>query len=410
MEQPRIFLSPPCMSGRELDFVKEAFASNYIAPLGPMVDRIEKALCDEASRKHCAALSSGTAALHLALIILGVKPGDEVICPSFTFAASANPIVYVGARPVFVDSEPDTWNMCPALLDEAIQDRIARGKKPKAIILVHLYGMPAKLDEIMAIAEQYDIPVIEDAAEALGSCYASTFHRSSQSTQSSYSETSRSSRPSVNNLVPIGSFGVMSIFSFNGNKIITTSGGGALLSDNKDFIEQARFLATQARDPAPHYEHSQIGYNYRMSNIVAAIGCGQMEVLPSFVTRCREINAEYRKRLADLPGISFLTEPNSRFQSNYWLTTITVAPQRFGADRETIRLALEADNIESRPVWKPMHLQPVYRAMDVEMYGGRVCEGIFETGLCLPSGVGMTEGDIDRICGIITQQQKGSSS
>jgi dTDP-4-amino-4,6-dideoxygalactose transaminase len=371
------------MSGRELEYVKQAFASNYIAPLGPMVDGMEKSVCEFSGGKHCAALSSGTAALHLALLILGVEPGDEVICSSFTFAASANPIVYVGGTPVFVDSEPDTWNMSPSLLEEAIEDRIARGKKPKAIILIHLYGMPAKLDEIGIVAAKHAIPIIEDAAEALGSSF---------------------------NGKSVGSLGCMNVFSFNGNKIITTSGGGALVSDNDNYIRRSRFLATQARDDAPHYEHSAIGYNYRMSNIVAAIGCGQMEMLPTFVERCREINAEYRERLAQLPGISFLAEPDSRFRSNFWLTTLTIDPERFGVDRETVRLALEAENIESRPVWKPMHLQPVYRAMDITMYGGRVCEDIFVTGLCLPSGVGMTDSDIDRVCDIITQQQKERSS
>ncbi len=369
------------MSGREIEWVTKAFASNYIAPLGPMVDGLEEEICKFTEIQHCAALSSGTGALHLSLLLLGVRHSDEVICSSFTFAASANPIVYVGASPVFVDSEKDTWNMCPVLLEQAIQDRMAKtGSTPKAVVLVHLYGMPANLAEIMAVAKRYDIPVIEDAAEAIGSSFDGK---------------------------PVGSFGRMGVFSFNGNKIITTSGGGALVSNSEDLIDRARFLATQARDPAPHYEHSVIGYNYRMSNIVAAIGRGQMEALPHFIERCREINAAYRKRLSGLPGITFLSEPDDRFRSNFWLTTLTVDPIAFGSDRESIRIALEAENIESRPVWKPMHLQPVYRAMDAPIYGGAVCEHIFETGLCLPSGVGMTDSDIDRVCDTISRKQKG---
>ena len=374
MKNERIFLSPPAMSGKELEYIKQAFDSNYIAPLGPMVDGMEKAISNFTETLHCAALSSGTGALHLALLILGVKPGDEVICSSFTFAASANPIVYVGATPVFVDSEADTWNMSPALLEEAILDRIAKGKKPKAIVIVHLYGMPAMLDEIMAISEKYDIPLIEDAAEALGSRYK---NRS------------------------VGSFGCMSVFSFNGNKIITTSGGGALVSDNEKYIMKARFLATQARDPFPHYEHTEIGYNYRMSNIVAAIGRGQMESLPEFVEQCRRVNRQYKERLSNLPGINFLTEPNDAFYSNFWLTTITIDPEEFGANNDTVRLALEADQIEARPLWKPMHMQPVYKKMNTAMYGGAVSEDLFAKGLCLPSGVALTESDIDRICDII---------
>lgn len=400
MKNKRIFLSPPSMSGKELKYVQQAFDSNYIAPLGPMVDGMEQAICNFTGIKHCAALSSGTGALHLALLILGVKSGDEVICSSFTFAASANPIVYVGAKPIFIDSESDTWNMCPTLLEEAIQDRIAKGGKPKAIILVHLYGMPARLDEIMAIAEKYDIPIIEDAAEALGSCYTSNLYRSSQSTQSSCSETSRPSRSSVKKC-PIGTFGIMNVFSFNGNKIITTSGGGALVSNNEYYITKARFLATQARDPAPHYEHTEIGYNYRMSNIVAAIGRGQMEILPNFVDKCRKINRMYRERLDDVHGIKFLTEPDDRFYSNFWLTTLTIDPEKYGADREAVRLALETEHIEARPLWKPMHMQPIYKNMSASMYGGSISAELFANGLCLPSGVTLREDDIDRVCGII---------
>jgi dTDP-4-amino-4,6-dideoxygalactose transaminase len=380
MPNPRIFLSPPAMSGTEIGWVHRAFESNYIAPLGPMVDGLEADICTFTGAKHCAALSSGTAALHLALLILGVGQGDDVVCSSFTFAASANPIVYVGATPVFVDSETDTWNMDPALLEEAIADRKrATGRYPAAIIVVHLYGMPAKIDEIMAVAEKYGIPVIEDAAEAIGASFDGK---------------------------PLGTFGDFGVFSFNGNKIITTSGGGALVSRNEGFISKARFLATQARDPAPHYEHSMIGYNYRMSNIVAAIGRGQMEALPGFVKRCREINTAYRERLTPLPGVEFLTEPDSRFTSNFWLTTITFDSSRLGPDSEVVRLALEAENIESRPLWKPMHMQPVYQEIHTPMYGGSVCQQLFRDGLCLPSGVSMTEEDIDRVCGTICRAAK----
>ncbi len=379
------------MGGAEMGCIEEAFASNYIAPLGPMVDRFEADICRYTGIGHCAALSSGTAALHLALLILGVKAGDDVICPSFTFVASVNPIIYVGATPVLVDSEDDTWNMDPQLLDEAINDRReATGKLPAAIILVHLYGMPAKIDEIMAIADKYEIPVIEDAAEAIGARYDGK---------------------------SVGTFGCMSVFSFNGNKMITTSGGGALVSDNEEYINRARFLATQARDDAPHYEHSEIGYNYRMSNIVAAIGVGQMEALPGFVSRCREINAEYRKQLGDLPGIGFLKEPAKKFCSNFWLTTLTIDPAEFGADREAVRLALEEENIESRPLWKPMHLQPCFSTAAVQsskfkvqsyppahpcpVYGGAVSEALFERGLCLPSGTTLTTIQLERICDIV---------
>jgi len=360
------------MGGAERRYVEEAFDSNYIAPLGPMVDRFERHLCRYTGAPYCAALASGTAALHLALKILGVKTGDEVICSSFTFAASANPIVYVGATPVFVDSENDTWNMDPTLLEEAILDRKKKtGRPPAAVILVHLYGMPARLDDIMGVAARHGVPLIEDAAEALGTRYRDRH---------------------------VGTFGRMGVYSFNGNKIITTSGGGALISEDGPYIEKARFLATQARDPAPHYEHTEIGFNYRMSNILAAIGCGQMEMLDASVNRCRAINAGYRERLGDLAGVAFLDEPDARFRSNYWLTTITIDAGTAGTDREGVRAALEAENIECRPLWKPMHLQPVFKRMDAPMYGGRVCETLFADGLCLPSGVALTDADLDRVC------------
>lgn len=351
----RIFLSSPHMGGGEMKYIQEAFDENWIAPLGPNVDGFEKELCEYTSSPYCAALSSGTAAIHLALIILRVKRGDSVICSSFTFSASANPIVYQGAEPVFIDSEEKTWNMDPELLEEAIKDQVKTGKKPKAIILVHLYGMPAKMDEIMSIAQKYEIPVIEDAAEALGSTYKGR---------------------------KLGTFGDFGVFSFNGNKIITTSGGGALVSDNKEWIDKARFLATQARDPAPHYQHSEVGYNYRMSNIAAGIGRGQLEVLDSWIEKRRANYEFYREHLEPL-GFEFLKEPDD-CHSNRWLTTVLVDPDKVGTDREKIRLALENVNIESRPLWKPMHLQPIFEEYDC--YGGKVSEQLFEFGLCLPSG------------------------
>ena len=373
MTQPKIWLSSPHMGGKEEVYVKEAFDTNWIAPLGPHVDGFERDLCKFTDTKNAAALSSGTAAIHLALILLGVKADDEVICQSFTFSASANPIAYQGAVPVFIDSETDTWNMCPKQLRLAIEDRILNGKKPKAIIPVHLYGMPAKMEEIMSIAHEYDIPVIEDAAEALGS--------------------------SINGK-PCGSFGQLGILSFNGNKIITTSGGGALISDNEDYIKTARFLATQARDAAPHYQHSHIGYNYRMSNICAGIGRGQMEVLPERVAQRRKNYSFYVKALENIAGISFLPEPEGFF-SNRWLTCILVDPAltNNAVSREDIRLALEKENIESRPLWKPMHLQPIFSGSP--FYGEGTSERLFEMGLCLPSGSNLTQTDLERTVGAI---------
>lgn len=357
-----------------MEFVKEAFDTNWVAPLGANVDGFEEDLSkylsnsniasnnsDNKQTIHVAALSAGTAALHLAMIMLNVKTGDEVICQSMTFSASANPITYLGAKPVFVDSELETWNICPVQLERAIEDRMkVTGKKPKAIIAVHLYGMPYKVDEVMAVANRYQIPVIEDAAEALGSTYKGE---------------------------GCGTFGVMGILSFNGNKIITTSGGGALVSNSESYIKQARFLSTQARDNAPHYEHTQIGYNYRMSNIVAGIGRGQMLVLNDRVARRREINAIYREAFKDT-AIEFLSEPNEKFFSNHWLTAIQIDPEKCGVTREDIRLALLEENIESRPLWKPMHMQPVFA--DCPFYGNGTSEKLFENGLCLPSGSNMT--------------------
>lgn len=368
----KIWLSSPHMGGNEAVYVKEAFDTNWIAPLGPHVDGFEKDLAAFTGSKYAAALSSGTSAIHLALIMLDVKAGDEVLCQSFTFSASANPIVYQGATPVFIDSEKETWNMCPVHLRTAITDRIQKGKKPKAVIPVHLYGMPGNMKEIMAIAGEYGIPVIEDAAEALGSTI---------------------------NGKACGTFGDMGILSFNGNKIITTSGGGALISDTAEYISTARFLATQARDAAPHYQHSHIGYNYRMSNVCAAIGRGQMEVLPTRVQQRRANYVFYTGALQPLPGIAFLNEPAGCF-SNRWLTTITVDPALSnGITRETIRLALEKDNIESRPLWKPMHLQPVFE--QAPFYGDGTSEKLFEQGLCLPSGSNLDTAGLERVAAII---------
>jgi len=360
----KIWLSSPHMGGKEEVYVKEAFDTNWIAPLGPHVDLFEEELATYTSLQSAAALSSGTAAIHLALIILGVKSGDEVLCQSFTFSASANPIVYQGAIPIFVDSEPDTWNMSPEFLRIAIKDRLSKGKKPKAIIPVHLYGMPAKMVEIMAIANEFNIPVIEDAAEALGS--------------------------SINGQ-PCGSFGQIGILSFNGNKIITTSGGGALLSNNKDHVKMARFLATQARDAAPHYQHSSIGYNYRMSNVCAAIGRGQLEVLPLRINQRRANYSFYQQSLKEFETISFLNEPEGFF-SNRWLTTILVDNNVTGKNREDCRKHLEQLNIESRPLWKPMHLQPVFK--HYPFYGNDYCEQLFNEGLCLPSGSNLSGQDL----------------
>lgn len=366
----KIWLSSPHMGGEEEKFVKEAFDTNWIAPLGPNVNEFENAISSSLSNKtsiYTAALISGTAAIHLALKILNIQSGDKVIVQSFTFCGTTSPVDYQGAEIVFVDSEFNTWNMCPAALEEAI---IANGReKIKAIIPVHLYGMPANMSDIIAVASKYEIPIIEDAAEALGSSYKGQ---------------------------KCGTFGLMSALSFNGNKIITTSGGGALVSQNETYIKQARFLATQARDEAPHYQHSQIGYNYRMSNIVAGIGRGQMEVLDLRVQQRRANNKKYREFFKNIPGISFQEETNTDYFSNYWLTAILVDPKLTGGiTREDIRLALEKDNIESRPLWKPMHMQPVYSG--TKFYGAGVCEKLFEQGLCLPSGSNLTNDEFDRI-------------
>ena len=371
--QNKIWLSSPHMGGTESNYVQEAFATNWIAPMGPNVNGFEKDLAQYTGTKAVSVLSSGTAAIHLALIILGVKRGDEVLVSSFTFSASVNPIVYLGATPILIDSESETWNMCPVVLEQAIRDRISKGKKPKAIIPVHLYGMPAKIEEIMEVANRYEIPVIEDAAEALGSKYKNK---------------------------ALGTFGLLGVLSFNGNKIITTSGGGALISNNEELIEKSRFLATQARDNAPHYEHSEIGYNYRMSNIVAGIGRGQMEVLDKHVELRRANHRFYKNILSEIDGIKILEELGSDYFSNHWLTCITVDPVKTrGITREKIRLALETENIESRPLWKPMHLQPVFK--DCPFYGNGVSEELFKKGLCLPSGSNLSEDDKDRISNVL---------
>ncbi|HEU4554737.1 MAG TPA: aminotransferase class I/II-fold pyridoxal phosphate-dependent enzyme [Chitinophaga sp.] len=370
--QEKIWLSSPHMGTQEFEFVKEAFNTNWIAPQGPLVDGFEKDLAAYTGAGHVAALSSGTAALHLALVLLGVERGDEVICQSMTFSASANPIVYQGATPVFVDSEPDTWNMDPRLLQAAIENRLAKGKKIKAVIPVHLYGMPANMDAILEVAAQYAIPVVEDAAEALGATY--------------YGKA-------------CGTMGTMGILSFNGNKIITTSGGGALMSNSQALVQEARFLATQARDPAPHYQHTQIGFNYRMSNVCAGIGRGQMQVLPCRIAQRRAAFEYYRQALAHLPGISFTQEPAGSF-SNRWLTTILINPAESGGiTREQVRLALEKENIDSRPLWKPMHLQPVFAACPA--FVNNVSELLFSQGLCLPSGSNLVQEQLQRIVKLI---------
>ena len=373
----KIWLSLAHMSGREQEFIQEAFDTNWVVPLGPNVNAFEHALRDfliENEGKWIVALSAGTAALHLGLILLGVQPGDEVICQSFTFSASANPIAYQGATPVFVDSEEDTWNMDPVLLEEAIKDRLEKtGRLPKAIIPVHLYGMPGKLDEILEVAGRYNIPVLEDSAEALGSEYKGR---------------------------KCGTFGEYAALSFNGNKIITTSGGGALVCPSEERAKRALFYATQAREQAPHYQHEKIGYNYRMSNICAGIGRGQMFVLEEHVARRREIHDLYVKLLDGVKGVKVMCQPEGGdFNSNYWLTCITVDPEEAGFTREDVRLALDGDNIESRPLWKPMHLQPVFK--EAPFYGNGTSERLFEIGLCLPSGSMLTDQDIERVAKVI---------
>ncbi len=369
----KIWLSSPHMGGHELKYIHEAFDQNWVAPLGPNVNGLEHDLeVFLKSGVSVAALASGTSALHLALIECGVQPGDEVICQSMTFSASANPIAYLGATPVFVDSEEETWNICPEALETAIKDRIAKGRKPKAVIAVHLYGMPFKVEEITHITEKYGIPLVEDAAEALGSSYKGRY---------------------------CGTFGRFAALSFNGNKIITTSGGGALVCHSQEDKDKAVFLSTQARDQAPHYQHSHIGYNYRMSNIAAGIGRGQMEVLLHRVSARRAMHDFYSELFDDIPGVVLHSEPDETYYSNYWLSAVLMAPETAGHTREELRLALLEENIESRPLWKPMHLQPVFAS--APYYGGKVCEQLFHDGLCLPSGSNLSDEDRERIKTVI---------
>jgi dTDP-4-amino-4,6-dideoxygalactose transaminase len=368
MDNQKIWLSSPHMGGNEQSYIKLAFDSNWVAPLGPNVSGFEKDLEDYLSgNNHVAALSSGTAAIHLGLILLGVKAGDEVICQSMTFSASANPIMYQGAIPVFIDSEPETWNICPEALETAIKDRISKGKKPKAIIAVHLYGVPYKIEEIRSVADQYQIPILEDSAEALGSSYKGQ---------------------------KCGTFGDISVLSFNGNKIITTSGGGAIVVNSLELKERAVFFSTQSRDNAPHYQHSEIGYNYRMSNICAGIGRGQMEVLDKHVELRREMNSFYGKVLSGYEGVTVFSAPNDQYYPNYWLTSMLIEPSS-GKSAEELRLFLDKRNIESRPLWKPMHLQPIFESYPY--YGGNISEQLFEKGLCLPSGSNLTDIERNRI-------------
>lgn len=370
----RIYLSPPHVGPRERELLLRAFDSNWIAPLGPEVDGFEADLARTVSVPHAVALSSGTAALHLALMLVGVEPGDDVIVSSLTFAATANAVRYCGASPVFIDSRKDDWNIDPDLLAEELEQAASAGSLPRAVIVVDLYGQCADYARIVELCRAYSVPLIEDAAEALGATYRGA---------------------------PAGSFGDLGVFSFNGNKIITTSGGGMLVSQRADWVARARFLATQAREPAPHYEHEHVGYNYRLSNLLAAVGRAQLEQLETRVDQRRANNAYYRAALAELPGIELMPEaPHCR--STFWLTCLTVDPDRLGVSREELRLALEAEDIEARPVWKPMHLQPVFR--DCRMRGGAVSAELFERGLCLPSGSSLSEHDRQRVVDTIRRR------
>ena len=376
MNNSKIWLSSPHMGGTEQQYIQEAFVANWVAPLGPNVNSLEQDLENYlGNQAHVGALSSGTAAIHLGLILLGVQAGDEVICQSFTFSASANPILYQGATPVFVDSEFETWNLCPIALEAAIIDRKAKGIKPKAIIAVHLYGVPYQIEAVRAVADNYGIPILEDSAEALGSSYKGQ---------------------------KCGTFGDIGVLSFNGNKIITTSGGGAIVTKTSTQKEKAVFYATQSRDNAPHYQHSEIGYNYRMSNICAGIGRGQMEVLDEHVALRRAMHDFYVDIFASIEGVDVFSTPNDDYFANYWLTAITIdATKTNGISRETLRLALEVENIESRPLWKPMHLQPIFSTYPY--YGSNIAETLFDNGLCLPSGSNLTDTDRDRIAKVILQ-------
>jgi dTDP-4-amino-4,6-dideoxygalactose transaminase len=374
MNNSKIWLSSPHMGGTEQHYIQDAFDANWVAPLGPNVNGLEQDLENYlGNNAHVGALSSGTAAIHLGLILLGVQAGDEVICQSMTFSASANPILYLGATPIFIDSEAQTWNLCPVALEQAIQDRLQKGKKPKAIIAVHLYGVPYQIEAIREVADKYTIPILEDSAEALGSSYKGQ---------------------------KCGTFGDIGILSFNGNKIITTSGGGAIVTKTAALKEKAIFYATQSRDNAPHYQHSEIGYNYRMSNICAGIGRGQMEVLDEHVALRRQMHDFYVAVFASIEGVEVFSTPNDDYFANYWLSAITIdATKTNGITAETLRLALEAENIESRPLWKPMHLQPIFSTYPY--YGKKVAENLFENGLCLPSGSNLSDIDRERISMVI---------
>lgn len=380
MKNSKIYLSPPHMSGKEQKYINEAFKTNWIAPLGPNVDAFEKELAEYVGSKGAAAVSSGTAAIHLALRLLDVQQGDKVFCSSLTFIASANPILYQGAEPVFIDSEPDTWNMSPLALERAMEEAKREGKLPKAVIVVNLYGQSAKMDEILAICNHYQVPVVEDAAESLGSTYKGK---------------------------KSGTFGKFGIYSFNGNKIITTSGGGMLVSDDVEALQKARFLATQARDPAPHYQHSQIGYNYRMSNIVAGIGRAQLEVLDERVKARRAIFDRYVQALGDIEGIQFMPELEGTM-SNRWLTTLTIDQQALGVTPMDIINALAEENIEARPVWKPLHLQPVFDGVTYYPHqeGWSVSDELFANGICLPSGSSMTIDEQNRVIDVFIKAIK----
>ncbi|WNF39031.1 DegT/DnrJ/EryC1/StrS family aminotransferase [Bacillaceae bacterium IKA-2] len=368
------------MSGNEQKYVREAFKTNWIAPLGPNVDAFEKELADYVGVNEAVALSSGTAAIHMALILLGVKERDHVFCSSFTFVASANPVIYQGAEPVFIDSEPDTWNMSPVALKKGLQDAFVTGKMPKAIIVVNLYGQMAKMDEIVSICHEYEVPMIEDAAESLGSTYKGK---------------------------PSGTFGEFGIFSFNGNKIITTSGGGMLVSNNTAAMQKARFLAAQSRDQAEHYQHSVVGYNYRLSNILAGIGRGQLEMLEERVSAKRKVYERYYDELAQLPGISFMPELE-KTQSNRWLTTLTIDEKKAGFSVKSLLKGFSEENIEARPVWKPLHMQPLFEHSAYYSHSQyeNVSEQLFQTGICLPSGTNLSEEEMNRVINCIKLKSK----
>lgn len=372
----RIYLSPPCMLGNEREMLLDAFDSNWIAPLGPHVNAFETEFAQRVGAKHAVALSSGTAAIHLALIMLGVGRGDTVLTSTFTFAATANAVSYTGAEPVFIDSDATSWNLDPELVEAALAEAKRENKLPKAVLTVDIVGQVADYQRLSEICGRYGVPIVEDAAESLGAKYHGT---------------------------PSGNFGEMGCFSFNGNKIITTSGGGMMVTDKEEYANQARFLATQARDPAPHYEHSQIGYNYRLSNLLAAIGRGQLAGLDTHVSNRRAIFERYKEHLGKLPGILFMPEPEGCF-STRWLTLLKIDSSKFGATREDVRLALEAENIEARPAWKPMHMQPVFK--NNKFFGTDVAEGFFNDGLCLPSGTALTESQQQRVIEVIKNCQK----